>query len=250
VKVLVVSGIWPPDIGGPATHAPELAAWLSARGHSVEAMITAGPPPPREPYPIRWTSRSLPRGLRHAAVIRTIASRARGADVVYATSMLARAAAGAVAARRPYVLKVTSDPAFERARRHGLVSGATAEFQLGGGGPRAAVLRAVRDATVRRAVHVICPSAFMAGLVEGWGVPADRVSVLPNPAPAVDEADAADAPEGPLLVFAGRLTAAKNLDLALRAVAAVPEARLLVVGDGDDRDRLEEIGRASCRERV
>jgi glycosyltransferase involved in cell wall biosynthesis len=242
--VLVVSGIWPPDIGGPATHAPELAAWLVARGHSVEAMTTAGPPPPREPYPVRWTSRSLPLGLRHAAVIRSIAARARAADVVYATSMLARAAAGALLARVPYVLKVTSDPAFERARRRGLVAGETAEFQHGGGGSRVAALRGVRDLTVRRAAHVLCPSEFMAELVCGWGVPSERVTVLPNPAPSVDEAGIADVPERPLLVFAGRLTAAKNLDLALRAVAAVPEATLVVVGDGDERERLEEVARS------
>ena len=41
MKVLVVSGIWPPDVGGPASHAPEVAAWLRARGHEVEAVATA-----------------------------------------------------------------------------------------------------------------------------------------------------------------------------------------------------------------
>ena len=28
LKILVVSGIWPPDVGGPASHAPEVAAFL------------------------------------------------------------------------------------------------------------------------------------------------------------------------------------------------------------------------------
>ena len=32
VKVLVVSGIWPPDVGGPASHAPDVARFLQARG--------------------------------------------------------------------------------------------------------------------------------------------------------------------------------------------------------------------------
>ena len=31
MRVLVVSGIWPPDVGGPASHAPEVAAFLLAR---------------------------------------------------------------------------------------------------------------------------------------------------------------------------------------------------------------------------
>ena len=36
VKVLIVTGIWPPDVGGPASHAPEVAEFLRGRGHEVE----------------------------------------------------------------------------------------------------------------------------------------------------------------------------------------------------------------------
>src|SRR5205085_509865 len=85
MKIEIVSGIWPPDVGGPASHAPELAAWLRARGHAVEALVTAAAPPAPEDYPVRWVSRSLPAGVRHAEVVRTLAARARHADVVYAT---------------------------------------------------------------------------------------------------------------------------------------------------------------------
>ena len=45
MKVLVVSGIWPPDVGGPASHAPELAGFLRSRGHCVEVVTTADAPP-------------------------------------------------------------------------------------------------------------------------------------------------------------------------------------------------------------
>ena len=41
MKVLIVSGIWPPDVGGPASHAPEVAEMLLARGHEVEVVTTA-----------------------------------------------------------------------------------------------------------------------------------------------------------------------------------------------------------------
>ena len=33
--VLIVTGIYPPDIGGPATHAADLAQTLRARGHEA-----------------------------------------------------------------------------------------------------------------------------------------------------------------------------------------------------------------------
>ena len=49
---------------------------------------------------------------------------------------------------------------------------------------------------------------------------------------------------GPILVAAGHLTPRKGQDLALAALALVPEATLILVGDGPDRGRLEGIARA------
>ena len=36
MRVLIVSGIWPPDVGGPASHAPEVAAFLQAHRPVVD----------------------------------------------------------------------------------------------------------------------------------------------------------------------------------------------------------------------
>src|SRR5581483_11332892 len=129
VRVLVVSGIWPPDVGGPASHGPEVAAFLAGRGHEVEAVITADRSPGPQPYPVRWVSRSLPPGLRHAAGVRLVAERARRADVVYATGMVGRSSLGSTLARTPLVVKLTADPAYERARRWGLWRGSLEDFQ-------------------------------------------------------------------------------------------------------------------------
>ena len=241
MKVEIVSGIWPPDVGGPATHAPELAAWLRGHGHAVEALVTADGAPAPQPYPVYWVSRRLPAGVRHAEVVRRLVSRGRRADVVYATSMLGRSAAAAALTGTPLVLKVTSDPAFERARRRGAVDGAVADFQSAPGGAFVGALRMARDATVQRAAHVVCPSSFMAGLVVSWGVPEERVTVLPNPAPRPDEAAAVELDARPALVFAGRLTTAKDLGVLLRALRGVPDATLSIVGDGADRAALEAL---------
>ncbi len=46
-------------------------------------------------------------------------------------------------------------------------------------------------------------------------------------------------------VFVGRLTRQKALEVAIGAVARVPGARLLVIGDGPDRERLEHLVRSS-----
>jgi glycosyltransferase involved in cell wall biosynthesis len=240
--VLVVSGIWPPDVGGPASHAPEVAAFLRSRGHSVEVVTTAAAAPAAEAYPVRWVSRSLPPGVRHARAAAEVARRAHGADVVYTTGMLGRSSAGARLARRPYVLKLTADPAFERARRRGLAAGDVDAF-ASARGLVPTVLRGARDIAVRGAAHVVCPSAWLRDRAIGWGVDPSRVTVLPNPFPAdlVAQSHKVTSGErnGPVLAFAGRLTAQKSLEVALDAVAAVEGVELVVAGDGPERERLE-----------
>jgi glycosyltransferase involved in cell wall biosynthesis len=156
--------------------------------------------------------------------------------------MFGRSSAGALAARRPYVLKLTADPAFERSRRRGLVEGDVDQFQGGGGGPVGFALRHARDFELRHAAYVYCPSAYLRKLVLSWGIPPDRVSVLPNPVP-VDLPDHDPPRNGRTLAFAGRLTAQKSLGRALEAVAGTEGVRLVIVGEGPDRGALEERAR-------
>jgi glycosyltransferase involved in cell wall biosynthesis len=239
VNVLIVSGIWPPDVGGPASHAPDVARFLTSRGHEVEVVTTAERAPSPEDYPVRWISRSLPVGVRHVRGAALVRSRARRADVVYTTGMFGRSSAGALAARKPYVVKLTADPAFERSRRRGIVGGDVDEFQAGGGGPVGFALRRARNFELRRAAYVYCPSAYLRKLVLSWGIPAERVSVLPNPVP-VELPDGEQTSNGRTLAFAGRLTAQKSLGRALDAVAATDGVRFVIAGEGPDRAALEQ----------
>jgi glycosyltransferase involved in cell wall biosynthesis len=259
MKILIVSGIWPPDVGGPASHAPEVAAFLQERGHDPRVLVTADAPPEPRSYPVDWVSRGTPPGVRHVRALSALRRLARDADVVYSTGMFGRSGAGSLLARRPYVLKLTADPAFERARRRGLFSGSLAEFQTDGD-VRTLPLRVARNAIVRRATHIVCPSAYLGELTVGWGVPAESVTVLPNPAPDIaglpsrDELRRRHDFGEPTLVFGGRLTEQKALDLAIEA-ARETGVRLVIVGDGPDRARLEALGGATFlgaqpRERV
>ncbi len=246
MRALVVSGIWPPDVGGPASHAPDFAGFLHERGWDVAVVTTASAPPADEAYAIHWVSRGLPKGVLHARAAAEIARRAREADVVYTTGMFGRSASGARAARRPYVVKLTADPAFERSRRRGETSGTVDEFQRGGGGARASLYRHARDLELKGAAHVVCPSAWLRELATTWGVDPARITVLPNPVPASGTLRSRDdlqrelALNGATLVFAGRLSVQKSLEVALEAIAAVDGVTLLVAGEGDERRRLEE----------
>ncbi|HZT15364.1 MAG TPA: glycosyltransferase family 4 protein [Gaiellaceae bacterium] len=246
MRVLVISGIWPPDVGGPASHAPEVAEFLLARGHSPRALVGADAPPPPADYPVEWIDRGLPPGVRHARATARIAALASASDVVYTTGMLGRSGAGCAIARTPYVVKLTADPAYERARRLRLTHASLAAFQAERS-LRTLPLRLARDRVVRGAAHVVAPSSYLRELALGWG--ARGATVLPNPAPALDglppreELRARLGFDGPTVVYAGRLVAQKALPLAVDAVrsAGLP---LVVAGDGPERGTLERLGHA------
>ena len=240
-----MSGIWPPDVGGPASHAPDVADFLRSRGHEVEVVTTADAPPPDRSYPVRAVRRQHRPGVRHYRGAALVQRRARKVDVVYTTGMFGRSSLGASIARRPYVVKLTADPAFERSRRRGLVEGDVDEFQRGGGGAASALLRFVRDVELRHAAHVFTPSAYLRELTVGWGVAPERVTVLPNPAPSLpplrprDELRRELGLNGATLAFAGRLTAQKALERALEVVAGANGVQLVIAGEGPDRQPLE-----------
>ena len=170
MRVVVVSGIWPPDPGGPASHAPALADFLAERGHAVEVVTTAEADPAPCAYPVQWASRRSP--LRHVRAALLVRQAARRADVVYATSMIRRAALGSRLARRPLVVKLVSDEVFERAARSGRYAGTLDEFQRDAGGVRRRFLRATRTRALRGARHVFCPSAYLRDVALGWGLDA------------------------------------------------------------------------------
>ena len=89
----------------------------------------------------------------------------------------------------------------------------------------------------RRCTHLICNTRDIADYVVRAGRDAATVHTIPNfcnvaAEPAVVRADL-DTPEGvPVVLVLARLQPAKAIDIAIRALALVPDAILWIAGDG------------------
>jgi glycosyltransferase involved in cell wall biosynthesis len=238
MRIVFLTGIWPPDVGGPATHGPDFARYLRDRGHAVEVVTMGDGEPAERPVPVHVIARSRPFVVRYPQLAFAASKLARSADLVYATATYAAAAAAATGARRALVVKLVSDPAFERARRYGLFKGTLESFQDGGGGPRTRVLERLRTLSLRKASRIVVPSSYLAEIAGGWGLDRARIDVVMNPAPPPVDVRAANL-EPRTFVFVGRLTEQKALPVLLEAIAAVPGARLDILGDGPERPVLD-----------
>ena len=118
-------------------------------------------------------------------------------------------------------------------------------------------------ALLSRSSHVAAISPGAAGaLTDHLGVPPQRVTVLPNGRsterfrPPTSERRAACRaalrlpPDAPVVAFVGALAPEKRPLAALVAVAALPDAHLVVAGDGPLRSSLEAWARANAPGRV
>ena len=101
------------------------------------------------------------------------------------------------------------------------------------------LLQAQRAREVRRADRVIVPSRYLRDMVIGWGAPPERVQVIYNALPPDAQTASLSQSEArvalglgaePLLLTVARLVPWKGIDHLIRALPAVPEARLLVAG--------------------
>ena len=179
-RILIVSNLFPPDIGGPATYVPRIAAELAARGHRI-AVVGGAPPEWRPgapgdewPYPVFRVSRALPLPRRLAVAARALARAARGADVLYVQGLAGPEMVAVGVGRllgKPVALKIVGDNAWEYAIRKGLTDDGIDAFQRQPYGPRLRAVRALVHGYARQVSRLIVPSEYLKGIVRGWGVP-------------------------------------------------------------------------------
>jgi glycosyltransferase involved in cell wall biosynthesis len=252
LKICLTSGTYHPDVGGPPTYLYALAEALVERGHGLR-VVTHGQPGGAYPYPIWRIPRELPAPLRLAGFGWATLAAARGADLLFVNDYGLPPAAANLLLGKPLVMKIVGDFAWEYAVRHALIPrdlGIEA-FQRRRLAPSVERLRVMQTWYARRADLIITPSQYLAEIVEGWGVRRERLRVVynaPTPAPArVDRAavrrELGLGEDDLVIVTLARLAPWKGIDVLIQAFDELreraPRLRLVVVGDGDERDNLE-----------
>jgi len=241
-----------------------MAKALSKRGHEVQVLTTSEPADLRNddsglPFPVFRINRRLPLWRRTADFTRAIVYHGREADVIYANGMHLEAVLANIFIRKPLVMKIVGDEAWERATRKGWTTDNFEDFQKRMQKWPAELNKRLRAWTVRRADKVIVPSEYLKRYVTCWGVAENRCIVVYNAAHFEDQGEVSpatrnghqDSREIIRLITVGRLIPLRNLPLILEALVHLPETTLTVVGDGPCLGEwIEEANRLNLRERV
>ena len=218
MRLTFLTGIWPPDVGGPATHGPEFARFLVSRGHEV-VVVTMGDGEPafgrarssscgaRDPFPFATRGRGdrCARARRRRRAL-------RDGDLRRCRSGIGR---GPAPARRQARLRpgLRARAALRALRR--LARGVPAARRPAGGG--------TQESTHPCACGARARSSFRAPTWRGSPPPgASRRTDHRASQPCAGGRVRRDARSAPgTFAFVGRLTRQKNLDVAIDAVAQV-----------------------------
>jgi glycosyltransferase involved in cell wall biosynthesis len=256
MNILLVTGIFPPDRGGPASYVPRFATALAERGHEVEVICLSDQLDHDDciyPFGVKRIRRSLFWPLRILQTMLAIWRAAWRNDLVYVNGLGAESAVAAVLAGRRTVHKVVGDYAWERAIGRRWYAGTLDDYQAAAKSLKLHVIDWVRTFPLQLAAQVIVPSRYLRCLVEGWKINPEKVCVIYN---AVASSGGASAQSvrthiplhhwsGKTLITVCRLVPWKGVDALIRLLPELQDTRLVVVGDGPLRAELEHLAH-SC----
>ena len=255
MKVCLVTGIFPPDIGGPATYVSTLADHLYSIGWLVEIVTYADSGEKiKSPFPVHKILRSqsgLKKFMQTRRLVKEVASRS---DIAYINGLIIPASSALAGKEIPKAVKIVGDPVWERAQNSGLTEQDFDKFQESKQALKIRMLQHLRDRSLRRMDKIIVPSEFLRKTVERWGFGSKIAVIFNGIAPDYGreflDLSRQDAKKhlglnGWILISVGRLCRWKGFDAIISSLRRLDQDIILVVaGDGPDQERLEELARS------
>lgn len=265
MKICIITGTFRPGASGPSTYLYNFCNILASKGHKV-GIITYGKlqkeakgKKDNYPYPVKRISRRYPLPLRLISFFYNILLIGRRYDLLYVNDYGLPATFANFFLRKPLVMKIVGDFAWEYSIRQGLVrpSQDIDEFQKKNFGFKVRFFKKLQRFYAKRAKKIITPSAYFKSIISGWGVPEERIDVIYN---AVDvqrytlKCSKEEARKQlnldskvRIILTVARLAPWKGIDKVIRIfpgiLKKVPKTKYIVIGEGD-KSNLEELAKS------
>ncbi len=248
--VVIAAGIYPPEIGGPASQVEALARGLLSRGVRV-SVVTYAKSRPQKPQsdvidvtriPLSW-----PIILRGPSYLTFLFIGAVKHHNIFAQDITATGLPASIVKKilphKRFVIRIGGDLLWERKVESGEIDMSLPDYYAAGRHAAERLYKIGRK-VMELADEIIVPAEFLKRVyVEYYGIAESKVTVIRNQLPVSEHQALAEGDRGSRIIFAGRFIKLKNIDKLLSAFARVredlPAAKLTLIGDGPEKKSLE-----------
>ena len=243
LKLLLLTGIFPPDLGGPATFNSKFAYWAVHQDFKIRVLTYSDvkiSEPGDTKFRITRISRDQKIPIRYLKMILHIILHGLRSDVILANGCFIELSISKLFLIRPVITKIPGDPLWERARNNRETKLGIREFQTEEKTYSQKFLRYWTSRSVITSHFVITPSKELATLVTSWGVKTERIRIIPN---AVDTYNFVPPVSRKIdfdVVTMARLVPWKGI-AELIEVCAELNLSLAVIGDGPELTTLQNL---------
>ena len=244
MNILITVGIFPPDIGGPASFVPKISNFLVENGHNVKIICLSevGNNHIEDNLDVIRIRRSNNLPIRWLKTIYQIVKNGRNSDLIFVNGLGVESAIAALMLKKKLIRKIVGDPVWERAYNQKKTSESFDEFQNNKHSFLIEVQKLLRNWSINSAEIVITPSDHLKSFVSGLGF-SNKILKINNGVDITDIKRTKGHNVDINLLIISRLVIQKNINIVIEAMELLDNknVKLSIIGEGGEFNKLEGV---------
>ena len=245
MRVLVTAGIFPPDIGGPATFVPKIAKYFQDElNYEIEILTLSDNKNSNinDDFSVKRIDRNLPIIYRWLKTIFTIYKLGKNKDLIFVNGLGTETTIANIFLKKKIIRKIVGDPVWERAYSKAKISESFDEFQVKNYGFSISLQKKVRSFSIKKSDIVVTPSQHLKNFILNLGFK-NKIEIINNGVLIPEENTNIFTNDQINITIVSRLVSHKNIEKIINAISDLntPLINLNIIGDGPELNQLQKI---------
>ena len=245
MRVLVTVGIFPPDIGGPATFVPKIAKYFQDElNYEIEILTLSDNKNLNinDDFSVKRIDRNLPIIYRWLKTIFTIYKLGKNKDLIFVNGLGTETTIANIFLKKKIIRKIVGDPVWERTYSKAKISESFDEFQVKNYGFSISLQKKVRSFSIKKSDIVVTPSKHLKNFILNLGFK-NKIEIINNGVFIPEENTNIFTNDQINITIVSRLVSHKNIKKIIRAISDLndPLIYLNIIGDGPELNQLQKI---------
>ena len=238
-------GIFPPDIGGPATFVPKIAKYFQDElNYEIEILTLSDNKNSNinDDFSVKRIDRNLPIIYRWLNTIFTIYKLGKNKDLIFVNGLGTEATIANIFLNKKIIRKIVGDPVWERAYSKAKISESFDEFQVKNYGFSISFQKKVRSFSIKKSDIVVTPSKHLKNFILNLGFK-NKIEIINNGVFIPEENTNIFTNDQINITIVSRLVSHKNIEKIIKAISDLnsPLINLNIIGDGPELNQLQKI---------